>query len=319
MGKFKDYLDRYHLLILDGALGTELENRGFDVSGKLWSAKYLLDNPQVIQDLHVTYVRSGSDIITTSSYQASIPAFLEAGLSPEAGYDLLKETVRLARAAIEQVWQELADEEKAQRPYPLIAGSVGPYAAYLSDGSEYTGAYDLTKEEFQDFHRPRIKALLEAGSDFLAIETIPNGAETTALLDLLATEFPDTEVYLSFTAQTEEAISDGTAIETVGAWAEASPQVLAVGFNCTAPHLIAGLLERLGRVCHKPFLTYPNSGEIYDGRTQTWYDDPEQGQTLLENSLAWEKQGARLLGGCCRTRPEDIAQLAGFFRQSSEI
>ena len=55
MGKFKDLLDKNEYVILDGALGTELENRGYDVSGKLWSAKYLLENPKVIQDLHEVY------------------------------------------------------------------------------------------------------------------------------------------------------------------------------------------------------------------------------------------------------------------------
>ena len=310
MGKFKDLLDKQEIIILDGALGTELESRGYDVSGKLWSAQYLLDQPQIIQDVHESYVRAGSDIITTSSYQASIPAFIEAGLAPEKAYDLLKETVFLAQKAIENVWQELSPEEQKQRPYPLIAGSVGPYAAYLADGSEYTGDYQLSEGEFQEFHRPRIQALLEVGCDLLAIETIPNGAEAAAILRLLAEEFPQAEAYLSFVAQSETAISDGTKIEELGNLAQESPQVLAVGFNCTAPHLIAPLLDELGQVCNKPFLTYPNSGETYNGLTKTWHDDPEQERSLLENSKLWQNQGVRLFGGCCRTRPEDIDQLA---------
>ena len=314
MGKFKDLLDKQEIIILDGALGTELESRGYDVSGKLWSAQYLLDQPQIIQDVHESYVRAGSDIITTSSYQASIPAFIEAGLAPEKAYDLLKETVFLAQKAIENVWQELSPEEQKQRPYPLIAGSVGPYAAYLADGSEYTGDYQLSEGEFQEFHRPRIQALLEVGCDLLAIETIPNGAEAAAILRLLAEEFPQAEAYLSFVAQSENAISDGTKIEELGNLAQESPQVLAVGFNCTAPHLIASLLGELGKVCNKPFLTYPNSGETYNGLTKTWHDDPEQERSLLENSKLWQNQGVRLFGGCCRTRPEDIAQLAKGFK-----
>ena len=314
MGKFKDLLEKQEIIILDGALGTELESLSYDVSGKLWSAQYLLDQPQIIQDVHESYVRAGSDIITTSSYQASIPAFIEAGLTPEKGYDLLKETVFLARKAIENVWQALSPEEKNQRPYPLVAGSIGPYAAYLADGSEYTGDYQLSEEEFRDFHRPRIQALLEAGSDLLAIETIPNGAEAAAILRLLAEEFPQNEAYLSFVAQSENAISDGTKIEELGNLAQESPQVLAVGFNCTAPHLIASLLGELGQVCNKPFLTYPNSGETYNGLTKTWHDDPEQERSLLENSKLWQNQGVRLFGGCCRTRPKDIAQLAKGFK-----
>ena len=310
MGKFKDLLEKQEIIILDGALGTELESRGYDVSSKLWSAQYLLDEAQIIRKVHESYVKAGSDIITTSSYQASIPAFIEAGLTPEKAYDLLKETVFLAQKAIENIWKALSPEKQKQWPYPLVAGSVGPYAAYLADGSEYTGDYQLSEEEFQEFHRPRIQALLEAGCDLLAIETIPNGAEAAAILRLLAEEFPQAEAYLSFVAQSENAISDGTKIEELGNLAQESPQVLAVGFNCTAPHLIAPLLDGLGQVCNKPFLTYPNSGETYNGLTKTWHDDPEQERSLLENSKLWQEQGVQLFGGCCRTRPEDIAQLA---------
>jgi methyltransferase, putative len=226
----------------------------------------------------------------------------------------LKETVFLARKAIENTWKALSPEEQKQRSYPLVAGSVGTYAAYLADGSEYTGDYQLSEEEFQEFHRPRIQALLEAGSDLLAIETIPNGAEAAAILRLLAEEFPQADAYLSFVAQSENAISDGTKIEELGNLAQESPQVLAVGFNCTAPHLITPLLDGLGQVCNKPFLTYPNSGETYNGLTRTWHDNPEQERSLLENSKLWQNQGVRLFGGCCRTRPEDIDQLAKGFK-----
>lgn len=313
MGAFKDLLEKQEIIILDGALGTELERQGYDVSGRLWSAKYLLENPQIIQDLHEDYVRAGSDIITTSSYQASIPALVEEGLSLDKADELLKATVFLAQAAVKNVLQGLSLDEQ-QRSYPLIAGSVGPYAAYLADGSEYTGAYHLSEEEFKDFHRPRIQALLGAGCDLLALETIPNGAETKALVHLLSEEFPQVEAYLSFTAQTTSAISDGTLIEEVGRLAQSSPQVLAVGFNCTAPHLIAPLLEKLKQVCDKPLLVYPNSGEVYNVATNTWQDNPEQQLCLTDYSQLWKKQGVQLFGGCCRTRPEDIRWLAGELR-----
>lgn len=314
MGAFKDLLEKQDIIILDGALGTELERQGYDVSGRLWSAKYLLENPQIIQGLHEDYVRAGSDIITTSSYQASIPAFVEEGLSLDKAHEIFKETVFLAQAAVKNVWQVLSLDEQKQRSYPLTAGSVGPYAAYLADGSEYTGAYHLSEEEFKDFHRPRIQALLDAGCDLLALETIPNGAETEALVHLLSEEFPQVEAYLSFTAQTASAISDGTLIEEVARLAQSSPQVLAVGFNCTAPHLIAPLLEKLKQVCDKPLLAYPNSGEVYNVATNTWQDNPEQQLCLTDYSQLWKKQGVQLFGGCCRTRPEDIRQLAGELR-----
>ena len=146
MGAFKDLLEKQEIIILDGALGTELERQGYDVSGRLWSAKYLLENPQIIQDLHEDYVWAGSDIITTSSYQASIPAFVEEGLSLDKAHEIFKETVLLAQAAVKNVWGRLSLDEQNQRFYPLIAGSVGPYAAYLADGSEYTGSDHLIDE-----------------------------------------------------------------------------------------------------------------------------------------------------------------------------
>ena len=76
MAIFKDYLENKSPLILHGALGTEMESLGYDISGKLWSAKYLLERPEVIQKIHETYVAAGSDLITTSSYQATLPGLM---------------------------------------------------------------------------------------------------------------------------------------------------------------------------------------------------------------------------------------------------
>lgn len=310
MGQFKDLLASQDYVILDGALGTELEKRGYDVSGKLWSAKYLLEQPSVIRDLHTVYLEAGADLITTSSYQATIKGLEAIGLSKEEALEVISLSVLLAKEAREVFWSSLSEEKRQKRPYPLIAGDVGPYAAYLADGSEYTGNYQLTKEEYQDFHRPRIKALLEAGSDLLAIETIPNFAEASALIDLLATEFPGVESYISFTAQDSQHIADGTPIEEVAQLCDSSTQVLAFGINCSSPSLISPFIERIGSISQKPLVTYPNSGEIYDGNSQTWTSTPDNVHTLLENSRAWHKLGAKVVGGCCRTSPEDIFCLA---------
>ena len=310
MGKFKEILASNDYVILDGALGTELENRGYDVSGKLWSAKYLLENPQVIQDLHEDYLQSGADIVTTSSYQATVQGLKDFGLSEAEALKTIALTVDLAKTARDKFWQSLSDDEKEKRHYPLIAGDVGPYAAYLADGSEYTGDYQLSKEAFKDFHRSRIQTLLAAGSDFLAIETIPNVVEAQALIELLADEFPDTEAYMSFTAQNTSSISDGTPIEEVAALCDSSLQVLALGINCSRPAIISDLLKGLRTVTQKPLVTYPNSGEVYDGATQTWKSSPDNSHTLCENSQVWHQLGAKVVGGCCRTRPEDIKLLA---------
>ncbi len=315
MGKFKELLASQNQLILHGALGTELESRGYDVSGNLWSAKYLIENPQAIKDIHKDYLLAGSDILTTSSYQATITGLAQVGVDENEAERLIKLTVQLALEARDDVWETLTDDEKNARPYPLISGDVGPYAAFLADGSEYTGDYKgISKKELRDFHRPRIQWLLEAGAEMLALETIPNAVETQALLELLEEEFPAVEAYISFTSQDGSTISDGTAVEEVAKWVDGSIQVLAIGINCSKPQFIASFLAKISEQTDKPLVTYPNSGEVYDGATQTWTSSPDHSHTLLENTKEWQKQGAKVVGGCCRTRPADIATLAEAFR-----
>lgn len=269
----------------------------------------MLENLQIIQELHEDYLRSGVDIVTTSSYQATVQGLENYGLSEKEALDTIALTVELAKNARQNFWQSLADDEKKNRVNPLIAGDVGPYAAYLADGSEYIVDYQLSKEAFKDFHRSRIQTLLAAGSDFLAIETIPNMAEATALVELLADEFSDTEAYMSFTTQDSQKISDGTPMTEVAKLCNSSKQILAFGINCSRPEIISDLLKASRTISQKPLVTYPNSGEIYDGATQTWKSLPDNSHTLCENSQVWHKLGAKTIGGCCRTRPEDIKLL----------
>lgn len=310
MATFKDYLENNSPLILHGALGTEMEALRYDISGKLWSAKYLLEKSEVIQELHETYVAAGADLITTSSYQATLPGLVEAGLTEKAAEQIIALTVRLAKAARDKVWGALNETEKAKRPYPLISGDVGPYAAYLANGSEYSGDYGkITINELKDFHRPRIQILLDQGVDLLALETIPNRLETQALIELLAEEFPEAEAYMSFTVQIPDAISDGTSLAEMAKLVSQSNQILAVGINCSSPLLYnqaLSFLENTG----KALITYPNSGEVYDGDSQTWKSKDKDALTLVEHSKYWHAHfGVKILGGCCRTRPNDIKAL----------
>ncbi|WP_347103508.1 homocysteine S-methyltransferase [Streptococcus thermophilus] len=315
MATFKDYLENNYPLILHGALGTEMEALGYDISGKLWSAKYLLEKSEVIQELHETYVAAGADLITTSSYQATLPGLVEAGLTEKAAEQIIALTVRLAKAARDKVWGALNETEKAKRPYPLISGDVGPYAAYLANGSEYSGDYgQITINELKDFHRPRIQILLDQGVDLLALETIPNRLETQALIELLAEEFPEAEAYMSFTVQIPDAISDGNSLAEMAKLVSQSNQILAVGINCSSPLLYNQALSFLKNT-GKALITYPNSGEVYDGDSQTWKSKDKDALTLVEHSKYWHAHfGVKILGGCCRTRPNDIKALYQEFR-----
>lgn len=302
-------------LTADGALATELEARGCSLDDPLWSAKVLLEQPQLIRDVHRDYFEAGANVATTASYQATPLGFSQRGLSEDAALDLVRLSVRLA--------DEARLEHLARNPQAgplLVAGSVGPYGAYLADGSEYRGDYVLDAEAFKDFHRPRIAALVDAGADFLACETLPSFAEAEALLALTG-EF-DVESWFSFSLRDGAHISDGTPLAAVAELCGSDDRVVAVGVNCVPLHLVPAALGALGEAGTKPLVTYPNSGESYDAATKTWAAgsgaEGEGGASgaegvptgLAAGAGAWRELGARILGGCCRTTPRDIAALA---------
>ena len=156
-------LDTRPFILLDGAMATELEARGCNLADSLWSAKVLVDNPELIREVHLDYFRAGAQVAITASYQATPAGFAARGLDEAQSKALIGKSVELARKA-----REAYLAENPQAGTLLVAGSVGPYGAFLADGSEYRGDYVRSREEFQAFHRPRVEALLDAGADLLA-------------------------------------------------------------------------------------------------------------------------------------------------------
>jgi len=174
--------ERDRPVILDGGLATELEARGYDLSDRLWSARLLLTDPEAIEAVHLAYYEAGAQVATTASYQASVEGFASAGVDRDTALDLVRRSVALAWQARDRT-REMHGEDPDRRR--LVAGSVGPYGAMLADGSEYRGDYDPGRAVFAAFHRPRIEALVEAGADVLAIETIPTVREAEVIVELL--------------------------------------------------------------------------------------------------------------------------------------
>ncbi len=294
------------LLILDGALATELERRGCNLADPLWSAKILIENPQLIQDVHADYFAAGADVAITASYQATIPGFMARGCDEAAAIALLQRSVALARAARDAFWADPANRQG--RIEPLIAASIGPYGAYLHDGSEYRGNYGLTVTDLIDFHRPRMAALAAAAPDLFACETIPCLDEARALVTLLS-EFPDMTAWISFSARDGGHTAQGEPIAACAAEIAAHPQVAAIGINCTAPRFVSDLITVIRAVTSKPIVVYPNSGETYDPIGQCWIGAVEVAD-IAEHAQRWHMAGAQLIGGCCRTTPDHIRALA---------
>jgi homocysteine S-methyltransferase len=276
-------------VVLDGGLATLLEARGHDLSSDLWSARLLRDDPEAITDAHREFFRAGAAVATTASYQASFEGFARLGLDRVEAARLIRLSVALARRA--------RDEEA---PDGWVAASVGPYGAYLADGSEYRGDYEIDLKELRAFHRPRLEMLADAGADVLAVETIPCLTEVEAILaELDGTGMP---AWLSLSADADRTRAGEPLTE---AWAMAADvaEVIAVGVNCCAPaDVVPALIDVAG-----PLVAYPNSGQGWDAVRREW-----TGESAFEadDVADWLATGVRLVGGCCRVGPDDIAGVA---------
>lgn len=279
-------------MISDGGLATELESRGYDLGGGLWSARLLADDPDAIRSVHAAYFAAGARIATTASYQASIDGFVGHGRDRAEAVDLLRRSVRLAVEARDAL------------PEPTgrwVAASIGPYGAALADGSEYRGRYGLSTARLAAWHRPRLEVLADSGADVIALETVPDLDEAAALVGLVGET--GVRAWLSYTIDGARTRA-GQPLAEAFALAEA-PGIVAVGVNCCDPADVPGAIAIARSVTDRPVIVYPNSGEHWEGR---W-----TGPIRFTAAAArdWIEAGARIVGGCCRVGPSLISSLIG--------
>jgi homocysteine S-methyltransferase len=303
MNKFEQALGDERVLILDGGFATQLETMGFDIDGKLWSAKLLDSNPQAVIDAHRAYLDVGADCIISASYQASRGGFMSMGKSADEADRLVASAVELALAA-RRDYLEANDAESA---LPLVAASIGPYGATQHDGSEYTGLYDISADDLRRFHEERLAILDQCGADVLAVETIPNIIEAQVLSGLL--ERANTPAWVSFACRDGKRISDGTTLADAVALFSNHARVLALGINCTPPEFVNTLIAEVKRVApQKAIVVYPNSGETYHSEDNSWSGKACDFDSDFDVA-GWLAAGATLIGGCCRTGPDNIAAI----------
>jgi len=273
-------------VVLDGGLGTLLAERGNDVSTSLWSARVLRDDPDEVRAAHAEFVTAGAEVLITASYQLGF-----GGPLPDADVEsLIRRSVTVARDAADVV----------------VAASVGPIGALRADGSEYTGDYGLDVAGLRAAHRRRLEVIADAGADLLAVETIASPAEAEALaLELSALGVP---AFVSLSGDSTGFAADGAIGEALRALASV-PSVVAVGVNCCAPdHVVPALAQAPAEAA---LVAYPNSGEVWDAATRTWRGGAAP---LAAVAPEWVAAGARLVGGCCRSTPADIAAIAAALR-----
>ena len=303
-------LDLAGLHVLDGAMATELERRGFDLDGPLWSAHVLETSPQAISAVHRDYLEAGADCLLTASYQVSAQGFEKIGRNPQ---DAARDAANALRASV-TIAEEVRKEYQANSSRRIwIAASLGSYGAMLHNGAEYHGNYDCSFQDLVEFHSPRIAVLAGTDADLLAFESIPSLEEAKAILAALRAH-PDLPVYLSFTCRDGNHVSHGETLRSCAELLEKQPQGVGIGVNCTAPELINSLVGQLAQVTTKPIIVYPNSGEQWDAVHQCWHGDG-QIQQFGELARHWKSAGAQWIGGCCRTGPEHVRAVANLWNQ----
>jgi len=308
----RDPLDFTAIRVLDGAMATELERRGSDISGPLWSARVLHESPASIAAVHLDYLRAGADCISTASYQVSRYGFSELGHAPATAARLAEQALLQSVAIAEQA-RTLCALENPRRIW--IAASLGPWGAALHNGAEYHGRYSLAFDDLVAFHAQRLAVLAATHADLIAFETIPSLEEARAILRALA-EFPALTAWLSFTCRDAAHVAHGEPLRACAETLAPSPQIAALGINCTAPHLIAPLIAeaRAGSPARKPVLVYPNSGETWDAASRSWRGASDSPSARMADygalARSWYDAGAQAVGGCCRTGPAHIAAVA---------
>jgi len=294
---------------IDGGLASELEARGHDLTGTLWSARLLRDDPAAIRDVHATYYASGATVGISASYQASRSGFERHGLTADEADRLLALSVDLVREG-----RDIAHAAGATHPM-LVAASVGPYGATLHDGSEYRGRYGVTHDDLVAFHADRLAVLVAAAPDLLAIETVPDIDEARAIVEALSSY--DVPAWLSFSCADDSTTCAGQPIADAADLVAAAPTLAAIGINCTKPEHVSGLVARIRSAQPDlPIVVYPNAGRVWDGAASVWLGD---GTDVLPRSAvsSWFDSGVSLVGGCCGLGPAAVADVTAVAAQQT--
>ena len=299
-------LEQLGQLVIDGSMATALEQLGAELRPGLWTASALLECPEKVKAVHYGYLAAGADCGITCSYQATLPGLMRAGLSLPQAEEVLCLSVRLFQEARAQWWQDTG--AAAGRAWPLCLASVGPYGAYLADGSEYRGHYGVPDETLRAFHRRRMELLWRSGADALLLETQPSLRE--ALIAAELAEELGADYWVSFSCRDSAHTAEGTPIdECARAFAAGHPHLKMIGVNCTSPRNAEQLVRRLRRTASVPIAAYPNSGAVYDPAAKSWRGG-EQSLRFRDWALALYRAGADAVGGCCTTTVQHVRETA---------
>jgi S-methylmethionine-dependent homocysteine/selenocysteine methylase len=274
-------------LLLDGALGTELERQGVSCELPLWSTRALLDCPERVGAIHDAYARAGAEILTANTFRTQRHTLEKCGMVPRAE-SLTTLAVDLARQAAESQEREIWVAGSAPTLEDCYRADLVPHARELSAG-----------------HRQHCEALLQAGVDFILIETMNSIAEARVAHD--AVRSLGGRAMVAFSILVDGRLRSGETLEqAVAALAPEKP--LALLLNCAPLSWISSHLSVLSS-SGLPFGLYPNFGTP-STRPEVAWENPLAPEDFGELLSAETRKGARLAGGCCGTTPLHIEALS---------
>jgi len=287
-GPLTTMLSIHRPLLLDGAMGTELQRRGVDTGTPLWSAMALTTHPDTVLQIHKDYIDAGADIITTDTFRTTNRTFRRAHL-PDRSAELTARAVDLARCACETVRDR----------HVLVAGSAGP----LEDC--YRPDLVPPEPELRSEHAELAQRLAAAGVDFILLETMGTIREAVAACSAAADA--GKEVVVSFICNDQGDLYGGESItEAVKELLPLEPAGFSI--NCVSPRFLHLAICLLKSATDLPFAAYGNVGRPGQERTEGFvYDIPAEEYAAYAQD--WARTGAAIIGGCCGTTPEYIAAL----------
>ncbi len=283
-------LGQKEIVVLDGAMGTEILHRGITTTLPLWSAEALLTHPEVVQQIHADYISSGAEIIVTDTFRTTKRTFAKRGIAEKARATTLL-ACQLVRQAIEQV--------KPRHPI-YIAGSMAP----LEDC--YSPELTPERENLVEEHYAYAQSLKEGGVDFLLLETMITLQETLAAIQAaqqLAVPFA-----VSFCTNAQGNLLDNTPLARVVKEVE-TYNPLFIGVNCVSPEIATVTLQALKAITSRPLSVYAQ-GDGMATDNQGWAFDAEKGiDDYVTHAQQWLQEGAQIIGGCCGTSPAYIEHI----------
>ena len=293
-----------NLIIGDGAMGTELRRRGVEVPShveSIWSALALKEATSIVEEIHIDYIEAGSDYITTNNYAVTRPILSRDNLDNELESLTIK-SIEIAKAAL----------LKTKREDVKILGSLPPLeTSYRADL--------ILKEEEMNKQYSEIANILKDKVDIIICETMASALEAKcALKAALETNMP---VWVSWTlhGDVRNTLPSG---ETVNqAFTELNglePDAYLV--NCCAANLVTPSIKALKELTDIPIGGYANAENVALDKENSnlkfaaerhWNSAIEINEkAYLEEARLWIKEGASIVGGCCRTNPNYIKELS---------